>query len=171
MSLELRRWKCDKFKLPDGIQFEDIAELACSLTVNESELFALQEAFAVKLVSDAAKNNRDVSEASKPHLTVHDVAAVTKSIGRYLTNKQWNGQRFPGLDLNSKSVGLGLLSPFSHSGFLETPIEDFNSVANFNDQTQNKLIIVFNELVQINAQVHLSFEKYSTLLISVLLRI
>lgn len=150
----MRTWKCDKFEFPDGVTFEDFIALSNSICVTDSELLTLQEAFASKLVSDAAATTHTAEQ--QPHLGVKDLAQLTKSIGRYLkkSNVPTNFSE------NNRLAGVGLLSPFSHSGFLETPIEDFNSVANFNERVQKDLASIFMELVDLNKQVESDKEVY-----------
>lgn len=152
--MEMRKWKCDKFELPEGVQFSDIIDLAITVNVSENELLTLQEAFANKLVSDAAVSTTSGAGAAQPHLGVRDMAQLKKSIGRYLTKNNSHNESFSAS--SRPPAGVGLLSPFSHSGFLETPIEDFNSVANFDQKVQKELADRFNELVDLNKQVYVS---------------
>lgn len=155
LSNEMRKWKCDKFELPSEVTFNDIVSLSLSINVSESELTALEDAFASKLVADAAMSTNTTVQ---PHLGVRDLAQLSKSIGRYLTKNTHFNNSFS--VVSSRVAGLGLMSPFSHSGFLDTPIEDFNSVANFNEKTQKDLSAVFIELVELNKQVESDKEVY-----------
>ena len=144
ISMEMRKWKCDKFQLPDGINFSDVMDLYLSVSVSSEELLTLQEAFATKLVTDAAVMRNEYS-SPQPHLGFRDMTRLKNSIGKYLSKTTTqDGHHTP---------GMSLMVPFSQSGFLETPIEDFNSVANFNESVQAQLAAIFKELVQLNGQV------------------
>lgn len=150
----MRKWKCDKFKLPEGAVFTDIVKLANSIGVSDSELLALQEAFASKMVADAAASTNTVVQ---PHLGVKDVAQLTKSIARYLKkSNSFNSS----CTSSGRAGSIGLMNPFSHSGFLETPIEDFNSVSNYDAKVQMELAGIFTELVELNKQVESDKEVY-----------